>query len=369
MVRARLRGINTVRKRLADGTVRVHHYHRASGRALPGAPGSAEFLREYGLAEKSLLDRLSGTFNGLVRNYTLSRDFEKLAASTQVEYRRMLTKAEAKFGRMPLAALEDPRVRADFMSWREQVARESGDREADNRLSVISAMLTWARENGKVHSNHVAGFKRLHSADRSEMIWLPEHVHAFMAAASLEMQQAMILALHTGQRQGDLLRLGWTNYDGRLITLRQGKSARRGLPGRKVDIPCTKALRRMLDKMERRAAVVLTTKTGQAFKARYFKAQWDATTKAAGLDESGLHFHDLRGTAVTLLSEAGSTPQQIATITGHSLKTVTTILDRYLARTRAMAEEAVALFENAKSTRFANRLQTGPQKKAAPRSK
>ena len=35
-----------------------------------------------------------------------------------------------------------------------------------------------------------------------------------------------------------------------------------------------------------------------------------------------LHFHDLRGTAVTLLSEAGCTPQQIATITGHSLKTV-----------------------------------------------
>ena len=41
-----------------------------------------------------------------------------------------------------------------------------------------------------------------------------------------------------------------------------------------------------------------------------------------------LHFHDLRGTAVTLLSEAGCTPQQIATITGHSLKTVHRILER-----------------------------------------
>ena len=47
-----------------------------------------------------------------------------------------------------------------------------------------------------------------------------------------------------------------------------------------------------------------------------------------------LHFHDLRGTAVTLLSEAGCTPQQIATITGHSLKTVHRILER-ISRGRA----------------------------------
>jgi hypothetical protein len=46
-----------------------------------------------------------------------------------------------------------------------------------------------------------------------------------------------------------------------------------------------------------------------------------------------LHFHDLRGTTVTLLSEAGCTNQQIATITGHTLKTIHQILERYLART------------------------------------
>jgi hypothetical protein len=162
-------GINTVKKRLADGSVRVHYYHRATGRPLIGEPGSASFLTEYAAAEKSLLDRLSGTFNGLIRDYTLSPEFEKrLRESTQKEYRRMLTAAEAKFGNMPLAALEDPRVRQDFMQWRATVARTSGEREADNRLSVVSAMLTWAKENGIVFSNHIAGFRRLHHADRSE---------------------------------------------------------------------------------------------------------------------------------------------------------------------------------------------------------
>jgi integrase len=71
-----------------------------------------------------------------------------------------------------------------------------------------------------------------------------------------------------------------------------------------------------------------------------------------------LHFHDLRGTAITLLSEAGCTPQQIATITGHSLKTVHRILERYLARTRGLAEQAIFNFENSPRTKFANQLQT-----------
>jgi hypothetical protein len=56
--------------------------------------------------------------------YTLSIEFEeKLSASTQSEYRRLLTAAESEFGNMPLAALDDPRVRKDFLDWREKVAR------------------------------------------------------------------------------------------------------------------------------------------------------------------------------------------------------------------------------------------------------
>jgi hypothetical protein len=56
------------------------------------------------------------------------------------------------------------------MTWRGKVVKESGNREAENRLSVISAMPSWAKENGKVFSNHIAGFRRLHSVDRSDLI-------------------------------------------------------------------------------------------------------------------------------------------------------------------------------------------------------
>ena len=63
---------------------------------------------------------------------------------------------------------------------------------------------------------------------------------------------------------------------------------------------------------------------------------------------------------MTLLSESGSTAQQIASVTGHKLQTVPRILEQYLARTKGLAEQAIANFENAARTKFANQLQTEP---------
>lgn len=357
MVRANLKGINTVRKPQKDGTVRTHYYHRATKRPLRGAPGSPEFLNDYAMAEQSQVESRKGTLGGLIRDFTLSPEFGKRAESTQKEYRRMLAKVEDKFGTMPLAVLEDPRVRGDFLDWQEEVARESGPREADNRLTVLSAMLTWAVRRVRIFHNHVKGFVRLHEVDRSDKLWLPEHIDAFMKVAPIEMQRALILALHTGQRQGDLRSLAWTNYDGESISLRQSKSNRR------VYVACTTALKSMLDSMDREAAVILATKTGRAWQKRYFAEQWDEASKAAGITD--LHFHDLRGTAVTMLAQAGCTVPEIASITGHSLKSVYSILEKYMSRTEALAKSAMTKFENASSTDFANRLQTVDRGKAS----
>lgn len=349
-MRVKLKGVNRVRKRLADGTIRIYHYHRSTGKKLEGKPGSAEFLASYAQAEKAPTERHKGTFNDLIRAYTGSVEFAELAASTQAEYKRMLTKAEPRFGSMPISALNDPRVKDDLLEWRDEVVRSSGKREGDNRLTIISGMLTWAVSRGKLTSNHILGFKRLYASDRSDIIWLEAHIRAFMAVAAIELQWALILALHTGQRQADLLSAAWSNYDGRVLRIFQSKTQTW------VTVPCTKALKAMLDGMPRVATVILTSMTGRAWKKRYFANQWKEASDLANLID--LHFHDLRGTAVTMLAEAGCTVPEIASITGHSLKTVNTILEKYLSRTRALAEAAMAKFENAPATDFANRLQT-----------
>lgn len=367
MVRANIEGVFCTYKHRNTPREQRYWYHRKTGRRLRGEPGAAEFMADYAEAEKLVVDYHTGKLNSLIRKYTSSVEFTtKLGAGTQLERKRMLTTVEAEFGDMPMAVLEDARVRRDFLDWREKIARASGLREADHRLSAVSAMLTWAVDRGHLLNNHVKGFKRLYHSDRSEIIWLPEHVEKFMSVAGIGLQRALIIALHTGQRQGDILRMPWSAYDGQSITVRPAKNNRSGRRAKPVRVPCTKALKRMLDKIKRVSPLILSTKTGRAFQKRYFAQQWEIARDAAGLDavvfDGGepvtLHFHDLRGTAVTMLSEVGCTPQEIASITGHSLKRIHEILGKYLALTRALAEGAIAKFQNSPRTKFANRLQT-----------
>ncbi len=229
----------------------------------------------------------------------------------------------------------------------------SRSREGDNRVAILARVLSWGAKDGPLKVNVLDGFERAYASDRSDIIWLPEHIEAFMAVASPEMQFAMVLALHTGQRQADILHLAWSAYDGNTISLRQGKARRLGRVAPVVRVPCTKALKATLDAARPRAAVMLTTKTGLAFKKRYFAEQWENTCKAAGIAD--LHFHDIRGTTVTMLAEAGCTLPEIVSVTGHTLRRAQDILDKYLARTSRLAESAIAKFENVMETDSAKR--------------
>lgn len=80
---------------------------------------------------------------------------------------------------------------------------------------------------------------------------------------------------------------------------------------------------------------------------------WEETCKEAGIAD--LHFHDLRGTTVTMLFQAGCSLGEIVAVTGHSLRRAQDILDKYLARTSTMADSAIAKFENVLETDFAKR--------------
>lgn len=59
------------------------------------------------------------------------------------------------------------------------------------------------------------------------MIWTAPDIATVMQDAPLELQQAMSLALHMGQRYGDLIRLRWADYRGETIRLRQNKTRAR----------------------------------------------------------------------------------------------------------------------------------------------
>jgi integrase len=55
-----------------------------------------------------------------------------------------------------------------------------------------------------------------------------------------------------------------------------------------------------------------------------------------------VHFHDLRGTFITRLAQAGCSSIQIAAVTGHSAKTINQISSEYyLGETNTIADSAM----------------------------
>src|SRR6185312_15888647 len=112
---------------------------------------------------------------------------------------------------------------------------------ADNLVSALNRIGSFAFDRAEVKANVLDGIKRVYHSDRADKLWLPEHVGAFTQHASPALCAALILAMHTGQRQGDLRRLPWSAYDGERVKLRQSKG------GAVVSIRCTTALRNMLD--------------------------------------------------------------------------------------------------------------------------
>lgn len=247
----------------------------------------------------------------------------------------------------PLSALDDRRTRAEFLDWRDRIGARSR-RQADYRFAVLARVLSWAYNRGLVATNPCARPGRLYRSGRSENIWTEADETAFLAKAPKHLHLALLLALWTGQRQGDLLKLTWTAYDGTHIRLRQGKT------GARVVIPVGKPLKIALDAAKEalaklpegkpRPLTILATEGGTSWTESGFRASWRKACAKAGV--VGVTFHDLRGTAVTRLALAECTETEIATITGHSLRDVGAILDaHYLKRDGGLADSAIRKLE------------------------
>jgi integrase len=206
------------------------------------------------------------------------------------------------------------------MSWRDKLAIRSR-RQADYAWTVLARVLSWAKDRGIISVNPCERGGRLYRGSRAEKIWTDDDEAAFYRAAPPHLRLPLLIALWTGQRQGDLLRLTWHAYDGQCIRLQQSKTAAR------VVVPVGMPLRQALPW------------TPDGFRSSFGKARI-----AAGIE--GVTFNDLRGTAVTRLAIAECTEAEIATITGHSLRDVRSILDaHYLHRDPRLGESAIRKLE------------------------
>jgi integrase len=327
-----------------------------------GPTGTKEFRAAYrnaiagmpaGPAPKAVVPK-AATMQTVVDQYLDSQKFAKLAERTQRDYRKHAKAITVQFGDLSLdvfiAEFED-KLRGRFVKWRDKLAKAS-ERQADYAWSVLSAILSWAKKMGEIKVNPCRGadVEKLYDGNRSDKTWNDDWVTAFYEVASDELALAMALALWTGQRQGDLLNLVWDAYDGKVIRLRQGKG------GINVTIPVGAPLKLALDhaakarkKFQEPSERVLVNQDGLPWTEDGFRVMWGKTCWKAKVPNSrhgGVTFHDLRGTAVTRLFIVGCNEGEIATITGHTLAKVRSILDKnYFNRDVRLAESAIEKYE------------------------
>lgn len=336
MHRPRIEGVQRVKKGGA-----VYYYHRATRTKLPGDYGSPEFMKALKEAiAKTTETATDGTLGAVVLRYKKSDEWRQLAQSTRDNYAVNLKGVVAKFGSLPAKFLGLMEFRRDVLRWRDEMA-EKHARAANAKVTILSTVLTWAAERGEIPSNALKDISRTYKGDRAEVIWEPGDIAAFNKEASPALQKAVLMASDTGQRSGDLRALRWSAYDGKAIKLKQSKG------GRWVYIPATKELKAMLDAEPRASEFILVNSLGNPWNADSFKRSFRAARKRAKLDR--LHFHDLRGTCVTRLAEAGCTVPEIAAITGHSVTRCQKIIDVYMKRTDALSEAAIKKLDQHRS--------------------
>jgi integrase len=335
-VRVVLKGIHKVKARLANGETKTYFYAWRGGPQIKGRPGTPEFIREYHEAHASMRQPRAGTFMTIIARFKAASEFTSLAQSTRRSYLNYIKLIEDEFGDLPLGALTDRRVRGEFKDWRDRFSNTP--RKADFAWTVLARMLSFAKDRGIIAVNPCERGGRLYSGSRRDKIWSEENIASILSVAPKEIQLALMLAIWTGQRQGDLLRLPWSAYDGSHIRFQQSKT------GRRIVMPVGAPLKALLDLTERRAPLILTNTMARPWTADGFRSSWGKLSGRAGIVD--LTFHDLRGTAVVRLAIAGATVPQIATFTGHSLKDVEAILDaHYLGRDIQLAEAAVLKLE------------------------
>jgi integrase len=343
----RLKGLNSITKALADGTKRTYWYAWKGGPALRGDPGTPEFVASYNEAIGRRIPANNKTLSSIIAYFQTTTEFTKgISERTQSDYVKQIKLIEQRFGDFPLSGLGDPRTRGIFKEWRDSLALKSV-RQADYAWTVLARIFSVALDRGKISDNPCTKGGRLYQSDRVDKIWTLEDEAQFFRSAPAHLHLPLLMGLWTGQREGDLLRLQWSNYDGKVIRLRPRKTITKRKPrGVAVTVPVGEPLKRVLDTMtqHKKSLFVVLNSDDDPWTEDGFRSSFAKARDRAGL--FGLRFNDTRGTAVTRLALTGATPPEIAAITGHSLRDVGTILDaHYLSRDPELAWNAIRKLE------------------------
>jgi len=280
---------------------------------LTGIPWGEDFMRQYAAALQGAQPQpstigasrtLPGSINALVVSYYGSPDFRGLKASTATVRKNIIERFRREHGNKPVARLERKHVKEIIG------AKSETPQAANHLLKVVRLLLNYAVEIGMIARNPALGVKGYASRGEGFHTWSEAEVAQFEAAYPIGTKErlAFALAIYTGQRISDVVKMGWQHVKDSWIAVRQEKT------DNPLMIPMHPELVRILAAVPRSNLTFLVTDRGATFTAAGLSNWFGKRCRKAGLAGTA---HGLRKTAATRLANAGCSTDQIKAITGH----------------------------------------------------
>lgn len=238
----------------------------------------------------------------------------------------MIESIRAKYGDAPLRELNRERV------LRLMDAKAGTPAAANALLKMLRILVHFGIDRGMLGTDPTQGVRRVRYASKGFRQWSEDDIATFEAhwPSGSRARLAMALLLYTGQRPGDVSRMGRQHVQGGALALTQRKT------GTRLAIPLHDALKAEIDHAPAGQLTFLLTQEGKGFSDAGFSQWFSERARIAGVG-AGCTAHGLRKAAARRLAEAGCTAHQIASITGHrTLREV----ERY---TRAVDQQRLAV--------------------------
>jgi integrase len=243
---------------------------------------------------------------GLALSYFASPQFSALRSSSQYVYRRTIERLCKDHGDRRAADLRRDHV-VKLMS------RLAGKPHAANTLRrALRNLMTHAIDIGIRGDDPTRDVKAIRIKSGGHHSWTEleiaqfERFHAMGSRARL----ALALLLYTGQRRGDVIRMGGQHVRGGTLYVKQEKT------GAELAIPMHPDLAAVIAATPSGHLTFLTTTIGGPFAATTFTHWFRRECDKAGLPHCSAH--GLRKAAARRLAEAGCTAHEIGAITGHA---------------------------------------------------
>jgi integrase len=198
-------------------------------------------------------------------------------------------------------------------------AEGRGPATVNRYLSAMRSAWNWARSAGLVLGSATWPEKVMFSEPRGRTRFLIDDELAALLKSAADysplMHAAVVTSIATGLRQGELLRLDWSDLDLQKQHLRVRLS--KNDEPRTVHLPesAVQALRALQQSKVRAIGPVFLMPDGSRIKKSTLEARWKTVRNAAKLKD--FRWHDLRHTCASILAQQGATLVQIGEQLGH----------------------------------------------------